>query len=300
MLEQILSGAIRAGTPMLLVCLGEVIIERAGLVNLGMEGSMLVGALAAFAATVATGNPWLGVLVGGIAGMCMALIFGFWAIHRKANQLASGLAILILGNGITAFLGRSYVNKQIEGVNPIHIDGLSDLPFIGSVFFSHDLITYLAVLMAIGLWFFLFRSKMGLVLRSVGEREEVAFAAGYSPIPVRYLAVAFGGLMAGIGGAHLSVAYTLNWIEGMTQGRGVIAVALVIFASWSPLQAIFASYLFGGAQALQLVLQSIGVGISPFFLTMVPYLMTLAVLLIVGRRRRHNMPEGLNKVLGET
>ena len=296
LLVLILAGAIRAGTPVLFVCLGEVIIERSGLVNLGMEGSMLVGAMVAFATTSMLGNPWMGVVAGGLAGMLMALIFGFFTILRNTNQLATGLAILILGNGITAFFGRSFVNKQIQGINPINIPGLSDLPILGPVLFSHDVLTYLAVVIAVGLWLFLYRTRGGLVLRAVGERDEVAYACGYAPTPVRFMAVAFGGFMAGLGGAYLSVAYTLNWIEGMTQGRGIVAVALVIFASWSPLQAIFASYLFGGAQALQLALQSIGVDVSPFLLTMVPYLLTLGVLLFVGRRRRYNMPESLAKV----
>ena len=298
LVEAVLAGAIRAGTPVLFACLGEVVVERAGLVNLGTEGCMLVGALAAFAVTAKTGNPILGVLAGGVAGLVMSLIFGYLAISRRANQLATGLAVLTLGNGITAFFGRSFVNQQIEGINPLQIPALSGIPFVGPILFSHDALVYVAMAMAVLLWFFLQRTKWGLVLRAVGERDEVAYACGYSPKPVRYAAVAFGGFMAGVGGAYLSVAYTLNWIEGMTQGRGIVAVALVIFASWSPLQAIFASYLFGGAQALQLALQSVGVGVSPFLLSMVPYLLTLVVLLVVGRRRRYNMPEGLAAVFG--
>ena len=298
MLESIIAGAIRAGTPVLFACLGEVIVERAGLVNLGTEGSMLVGALAGFAITAGTGSALLGVIAGALAGLLLSLVFGYLAIQRRANQLATGLAVLTLGNGITAFFGRSFVNQQIHGINPLHIPILSDIPFVGAAFFQQDIMAYLAGIMAVVLWLFLYRTRWGLVLRATGERDEVAYAGGYSPNRVRWAAVAFGGLMAGVGGAYLSVAYTLNWIEGMTAGRGVVAVALVIFASWSPLQAVFASYLFGGAQALQLSLQADGVDASPFLLSMVPYLLTLAVLLVVGRWRRNVMPEGLKAVFG--
>ncbi len=234
MLESIIAGAIRAGTPVLFACLGEVIVERAGLVNLGTEGSMLVGALAGFAITAGTGSALLGVIAGALAGLLLSLVFGYLAIQRRANQLATGLAVLTLGNGITAFFGRSFVNQQIHGINPLHIPILSDIPFVGAAFFQQDIMAYLAGIMAVVLWLFLYRTRWGLVLRATGEREEVAYAGGYSPNRVRWAAVAFGGLMAGVGGAYLSVAYTLNWIEGMTAGRGVVAVALVIFASWSP------------------------------------------------------------------
>jgi simple sugar transport system permease protein len=296
MIDIVLAGAIRSGTAVLFTCLGEVVCEKAGVVNLGAEGSMLVGALTAFAATAATGNPYMGVLVGGLAGAIFALLHAYLVINRQANQLASGLTLLILAQGITAFFGRDYVDQQINGLNPIHFPGLSDLPFVGKVLFQHDLLTYVAPVLALAIWYFLGRTKWGLILRTTGEREEVAYAGGYDPVRIRYGAVFFGGFMAGLGGAQLSVAYTLNWVENMTQGRGLVAVALVIFAGWSPLRAILGSYLFGGAIALQLVLQARGVPISPFFLSMVPYLLTLAVLILVAQRRTFAMPEGLRAV----
>lgn len=296
MLIIVLAGAVRAGTSVLFACLGELITEKAGVVNLGTEGSMLMGAFAAFAMTAQTGSPLIGVLAGGVAGLLFALIHGYLSVTRGANQLASGLVVMILAQGVTAFFGRNYVDQQINGLNPLHIPVLSDLPFLGPVLFNHDILTYLSVPVAILLWLTLNQTKWGLVLRATGERDEVVYASGYSPTLVRYLALAAGGFLAGIGGAQLSVAYTLNWVENMTQGRGLVAVALVIFAGWSPLRAIFGCYLFGGAIALQLALQARGIPVSPFFLSMVPYLLTLAVLLLVGQRRQYAMPEGLRAV----
>lgn len=296
MLEAILAGAIRSGTSVLFACLGETVSERAGIVNLGTEGSMLAGALAAFAATVYTGNPYAGVLAGAAAGAIFALLHAWLVISRNANQLVSGLVVMILAQGVTAFFGRTFVDKQIVGLNTQHIPILSDLPFVGPVFFQHDVLTYLSVPLAVALWYGFYRTKWGLVLRAVGERDDVAYASGYSPDRVRYAAVMLGGLLAGIGGAQLSVAYTLNWVEEMTQGRGLVAVALVIFAAWSPLRAILGCYLFGGATALQLALQARGIPVSPFFLSMVPYLLTLLVLLLVAQKQRYAMPEGLRAV----
>lgn len=296
MLIVVLAGAIRSGTSVLFACLGELISERAGVVNLGTEGSMLVGALAAFAFTAQTGNPYAGVLAGGVAGALFALIHAYLAISRGANQLASGLAVMILAQGVTAFFGRNYVDQQIRGLNPLDIPILSDLPAIGPILFRHDVLTYVALLLAPILWYVLMHTEWGLVLRAVGERDEVAYACGYSPTLVRYAAVMGGGFLAGIGGAQLSVAFTLNWVENMTQGRGLVAVALVIFAGWSPLRAVLGCYLFGGAIAFQLALQARGIPVSPFFLSMIPYLLTLLVLLLVGGRRQYAMPEGLRTV----
>lgn len=296
MLEVVLAGAIRSGTSVLFACLGETVSERAGVVNLGTEGSMLIGALAAFAVTAQTGNPYVGVLAGGMAGALLALIHAYLAIERRANQLASGLAVMILAQGITAFVGRTYVDQQINGLNAAPIPFLADLPVLGPILFRHDILTYGAFLLAPVIWWALMRTKWGLILRATGERDEVVYACGYSPERVRYGAVLAGGFLAGVGGAQLSVAYTLNWVENMTQGRGLVAVALVIFAGWSPLRAVLGCYLFGGAIALQLALQARGIPISPFFLSMTPYLLTLVVLLLVGRRRQYAMPEGLRAV----
>lgn len=296
MIIDILTGAIRSGTSVLYATLGELIAERAGITNLGTEGSMLAGALGSFAVTVWTGNPWLGVLAGGICGMLLSLIHAYLVITRQANQLATGFTVMFLGLGLTAFFGRTFVNKQIEGLEPIPIPTLSGIPIIGKILFQHDLLTYLSFVIVPFLWFFLFRTRWGVILRATGEREEVVYAYGIKPETIRYLAVIAGGFFAGIGGAQLSIAYTHVWIENMVAGRGVVAVALVIFASWLPFRAMLGAYLFGGAQALQLALQQNGVDVSPFLLFMTPYVLTLVALYIVERRQRSMMPEELSKV----
>lgn len=296
MIVEVLTGAIIAGTSVLYVTTGELISERAGVINLGAEGSMVAGAMTAFAATVWSGSPWLGALAGAIGGLLIALIHAFLVIDRKANQLATGLTIMFFGLGLTSFFGRSLVDQQINGFESIHIPILSQIPFIGRVFFTHDVLTYLSYLLIPAVWFFLFRTKWGIILRGAGENEKVVYAYGKSPRLVRYLAVMAGGFFAGIGGAQLSTAFTHTWIEGMTQGRGIIAVALVIFASWLPFRAMLGAYLFGGAYALQLSLQGRGVGISQFLLFMLPYVLTLVAMFIVERKQRNMMPLGLKDV----
>lgn len=296
MIADILTGALRSGTSVMLAAQGELVSERAGVINLGTEGSMLAGALGGFAVTVWTGNPWLGTLAGGLSGMLISLIHAFLVLSCGANQLATGLTIMFFGIGLTAFFGRDFVSQQIVGFNPVPIPLLSDIPFIGGILFNHDPLTYLSILLVPALWYVLFRTRLGIMVRSAGEREEVLFASGINPKLVRYMAVMAGGFLAGIGGAQLSIAYTHSWIENMTAGRGVVAVALVIFASWRPAWAMIGAYLFGAAQALQLTVQQQGIAISPFFLFMVPYLLTLAALLIVERRKRSSMPEALGKV----
>jgi simple sugar transport system permease protein len=257
---------------------------------------MLGGAFAAFAVTYQTGSPFMGIIAGGLAGMLFALLHALLVIERKANQLAVGLTVIFLAQGITAFLGQNYVDKQINGLNPMAIPLLSDIPWIGPVLFNHDVLTYLVFLMVPLVWWFMFRTKPGVLLRATGERDEVVFSLGKSPRLIRYAAVSFGGMMAGLGGAQLSIAFTHTWVENMTQGRGIIAVALVIFAAWLPTRAMLGAYLFGGAQALQLSLQGRGLEVSPFLLFMLPYLLTLLVLFIVERRKVSSMPESLRKV----
>jgi simple sugar transport system permease protein len=296
MIVDIFTGAIRSGTSVLFASLGELIAQRAGVVNMGTEGSMLAGALGAFAATAYTGNPWLGILCGGLCGAAMALIHAFLVITRNANQLASGLTVMFFGIGVTAFFGRSLVSKQINGFEPIAIPGLSKIPILGPILFHHDILTYLSFILAPIIWLLLYKTRWGVILRATGEKEEVVYAYGVNPKFIRYLAVLAGGFLAGLGGAQLSTAFTHTWVENMTQGRGIIAVALVIFASWLPYRAMLGAYLFGGAQALQLVVQQTGAPISPFLLFMTPYVLTLVAMYIVERKQRSLMPEGLSKV----
>jgi ABC-type uncharacterized transport system permease subunit len=296
MIVEVASGAIRAGTSVLYATTGELIAQRSGIINLGTEGSMLAGAFAAFAVTADTGSPFLGIMAGGIAGCLMALVHAFLVIFRKANQLASGLAVIFLAQGVTAFFGQSYVNKQANSLPVVEIPFLSDIPWVGPIFFKHDLLTYLSYFLVFAVWVLLFHSRFGLLLRSAGEREDVVHASGYRPQLIRFLAVLAGGFLAGVGGAQLSVAFTHIWVENMTQGRGFIAVALVIFASWFPGRAMLGAYLFGGAQALQLSLQARGVDISPYLLFMLPYVLTLVVLFLVERKRWNWTPQALQQV----
>lgn len=296
MIADILTGAVRSGTSVMLASQGELIGERAGVINLGTEGSVLAGALAGFAFTVWTGNPWLGAAAGGAAGAALSLVHAYLVLARGANQLATGLTVMFFGMGLTSFFGRSFVNKQIEGFNPVPIPVLSDIPWLGGILFRHDPLTYLSMALVPVLWFLLYRTRWGVILRASGEREEVLFASGLNPRIIRYAAVTAGGFLAGLGGTQLSVAYTHTWVENMAQGRGTVAVALVIFASWRPFRAMLGSYLFGGAQALQLTVQQSGLPISPFLLFMSPYLLTLAALYVVERKRRSETPESLGRV----
>jgi simple sugar transport system permease protein len=280
--------------------LGEVVSERAGIINLGVEGCMLAGACSGYIVTAETGSPYLGIAAAFAAGGLLATIHAFLVVTRGANQLASGLALMFLGLGLTAFFGRPYVSVQITPLKDHSIPMLSDIPYLGPVLFDHDLLTYAVFPLAGALWWFVFRSRWGVMLRAVGESTESAFAAGLHPARIQYAAVAFGGALAGLGGAQISLAYTATWVENLTNGRGFIAVALVIFAMWNPLRAVAGALLFGGAVALQLQLQARGVGVSPFLLDMTPYLLTIMVLLVWAQRGRDAFPAGLNKVFRGT
>lgn len=294
------TGSVRAGTGVMYATLGEVVSERAGVINLGVEGCMIAGACAGFITASETGNPYVGVLAAFIAGGLLAAIHAFLVITRGANQLASGLALMFLGLGLTSFFGRPYVDDQITPLKDYAIPGLSGLPVVGEVLFDHDALTYAVVPIGVFLWWFLFRTRWGLYLRAVGESAEAVYAAGLNPARIQYAAVIAGGALAGMGGAQISLAYAPTWVEGMTNGRGFIAVALVIFAMWNPLRAIAGALLFGGAVALQLQLQARGVDVSPFLLDMTPYLLTLLVLLVWAQRGRDAFPAGLNRVFRGT
>lgn len=238
--QGVASGAIRSGTSILYGALGEVIVERAGMVNLGLEGTMLVGACFGFIATVETGNAYLGLLAAALAGGLFNLLFGYLAITRRANQLAAGLTMMFFALGLTAIMGKDYVGESIDGLPTMALPLLSEIPWVGPALFTNDLLSYCMVPTAIGVWYLLYRTRWGLAVRTVGESRTSAFAAGLRPELIQYQALFVGGLLGGIGGAHLSLAYTGVWVEGMTNGRGFIAVALVIFASWQPMRAILA------------------------------------------------------------
>jgi ABC-type uncharacterized transport system permease subunit len=282
----ILSSSVLSGTSLLYGTLGELIGERAGIVNLGLEGIMLIGAAVAFAMTVLTGNPYLGVVAAAFAGASANLIFGYLVVGRRANQLATGLSLMFFGFGVSALVGRPFVGALITGLPRLRVPGFAS---------GYDILVYLAAPTAILTWWLLFRTRWGLGLRAVGESPAVAFAAGRRPEQLQYQALALGGLLGGVAGAHLSVALTLTWAEGMTAGRGFIAIALVIFARWSPLWAVAGALLFGGAEGLQLQLQAQGADVSPFLMTMVPYLLTLAVLIVWGWNRHSAAPAALGR-----
>lgn len=292
----VLTGAIGAGTSVLYAALGEVISERAGVINLGVEGTMLIGASVGFVVTHQTENALIGVLAAMIAGGLFNLIFAYLVITRGANQLASGLTLGFLGIGLSALIGKPYVGQMIQGLSKWPVPMLADLPVLGRVLFRHDVLIYAVVPVALLLAWLLTRTRWGLSLRTVGEDKTVAYAAGLQPTLLQYQAVVIGGMLAGLGGAHLSLGYTGVWTEQMTAGRGFIAVALVIFAAWSPLRAVWGALLFGGALAFQLQLQARGAPISPFLLDMLPYLLTLGVLLGLRKRPGYTMPAGLSTV----
>jgi simple sugar transport system permease protein len=289
---------VTAATPLVFAAVGEVVVEKAGVLNLGVEGMMIIGAIAAFATAVSTGNEFLAIIAGAGAGMLIALIFGVLTVYLQSNQVATGLALTIFGLGLSALIGHSYVGKTFDGLAKLNIPGLSDIPVIGPVLFGHDALVYLSVVsVAIVAWV-LTRTRMGLLIRAVGENHDAAHSIGYSVTLVRLGAILFGGAMAGVGGAYLSVAYTPLWVENMTAGRGWIALALVVFASWKPWRAFFGAYLFGGITIIQLYAQGMGVEVSAQFLSMLPYIATILVLVIISRdsaRARLDAPACLGK-----
>ena len=293
---EVLTGGIRGGTSILYGALGETVSERAGVVNLGTEGSMLAGALAGYAVAAETGQPWFGVLAGAVAGGLLALVHAYLVLSRGANQLATGLVVLFLGLGLTSLFGVGYVQAIAPTFSPVAIPGLSDIAFIGPVFFEQDPLVYLSFFFVPLLSWLLFRSRWGVLLRASGERSEVLVAHGHRVGPIQYAAVVGGGMLAGLGGVHLSTAYTKAWFENMAVGRGFVAVAVVMFASRRPIRVAGGAYLFGAALALSPALQARGVGINQFALDAAPYVVTLLVLIAFGRRQLRDVPEGLSKV----
>ncbi len=297
-IENILVRTVVAGTPLLLGTLGEVVAERSGILNLGVEGMMSVGAVTGFIVTFTTGNPWLGLLVATLIGAAFSVLHAFITISLRANQVVSGLALTMLGLGVSGLWGKPYIGRPLTTkMAEIRIPVLSEIPVLGRVLFSHDPYVYLSIVLGIVVWFLLRYSKLGITLRSVGENPRAAETQGINVNLVKYIAVVVGGAFAGMAGAHLSTAYSKSWIEGMTSGRGWIVIALTIFALWEPSRAFLGAYVFGCIFVLQYVLQPLG--ISPNILAMMPYLATLGVLFVYGLssagKRRMSAPAMLGE-----
>ena len=274
---------ITASTPLVFAAVGEVLVEKSGVLNLGIEGMMIVGAIGAFAVGVNTENAILAVIGGALAGGLLALIFGVLTLNLLANQVATGLALTLFGLGLSSLVGHSYVGKTFPGLPKLEIPFLSYLPLIGPIIFGQDFFVYLSVFVAVFLGWFLNRTRWGLLVRAVGENHDAAYSIGYSVKFVRMMAVLTGGVLAGLGGAYLSLAYTPFWVENMTAGRGWIALALVVFASWKPARAFLGAYLFGGITIIQLHAQGFDIQIPSQVMSMLPYLATIVVLVVISR-----------------
>ena len=294
-IEAILLTVVTAATPLVLAAIGELVTERAGVLNLGVEGMMIMGAVLAFAATQATGSPYVGILAGIGGGALFSLLFGFLTLTLVANQVATGLALTILGLGISGQIGEAYVGMSGTKLPPIAIPGLSEIPYLGPLLFKQDLIFYISIALVFGVNWFLFRSRAGLKIRAIGDNHASAHALGIGVIRTRYLAVLFGGACAGLAGVYLSLVYTRFWSPGMTAGRGWIALALVVFAAWRPAYALAGAYFFGAATVLQLHAQAGQIGLPSQLLSAVPYLATILalVLLSVARGRAIGAPGSL-------
>ena len=295
----VLAGTLAAATPLIFAGLGELVAERTGVINLGVEGMMLIGAVAGFAAAAHSGDGALaGLPAGAMAGMLAALIFAILSLSMAANQAACGLALTIFGIGLSAFIGQHYVSYSLPGLPPLDIPGLSEIPVIGRILFHQDAVTYLGLVTFACVWWVLKKTRLGLVLKAVGEAPDAAHAIGYPVIAIRYGATLFGGAMAGIAGAYLSTVYTPLWVQNMVAGRGWIAIALVVFAAWNPTRLLLGAWLFGGVTILQFHAQGLGIALPVQFLAALPYLATVVVLVLISRDKRLlqlNLPASLGK-----
>lgn len=295
----LIASLIVAATPILLAATGELIVEKAGVLNLGVEGMMIIGAICGFIAAVDTGNPLMGFVFAAAAGAALSFLFAILTQFLLANQVASGLALTMFGLGLAALLGHSYAGIKPPSSPKMEWGGLADIPVLGPILFNHDLMVYFSIVLVIAVWAFLKFTRGGLILRAVGENHDAAHALGYKVIRIRVLAILFGGACAGLGGAYLSLIRVPQWTEGMTAGAGWIALAIVVFASWKPWRLILGAYLFGGVTILQLNLQASGVDIPVSYLSMAPYLVTILVLVIMSADRARaslNAPASLGKI----
>lgn len=284
-IEAVVLTIITASTPLLLAAIGELVSERSGVLNLGVEGMMIVGAVAGFAVGLETGSAFAGVIASIAAGMTLAALFGFLTLVLVTNQVATGLSLTLLGLGLAGMIGEAFVGTPGLKLPKLDIPGLSDLPVIGAVLFGQDILVYFSFALCAAVSWFLFKTRAGLVLRAVGDNHVSAHSLGFSVLKVRFLAVLFAGACSGLAGAYLSLVYTPQWVEGMTAGRGWIALALVVFASWLPGRLIIGAYLFGAVTILQFHAQAAGIAIPSQFLSSLPYLATIVVLVLISRDR---------------
>ena len=298
-MEQLILTVILTSVPLIFAASGELIAERSGVLNLGVEGMMLMGAVSAFAIAMGTSSPILGMFAGAFAGALTAGIFAFFALGLATNQVATGLALTIFGTGLSGLIGAPLVGHAIDGLPQIHIPLLADIPILGMLLFPYDIMVYLAVIMVGLCAWVLNATRVGLIIRAVGDNHDSAHALGYSVLGVRLLTVMFGGMMAGLGGAYLPLVLTPHWAEGMTAGRGWIALALVVFASWRPWRVLGGALVFGGITIMQLAGQARGWTIPSQFLSMLPYLATIIVLVLIARNREFalaNSPACLGRI----
>ena len=285
LLEAIILAVLAASTPLLLAATGELVTERAGVLNLGVEGMMIVGAACGFGGAWLSGSIIVGAICGILAGVALSLIFALMALGLAVNQVATGLALTILGVGVSGLIGSRFVGEKIASAPKLYIPGLTDIPFAGRILFGQDAFVYLSLALLVGVSWFLYKTRGGLILRAVGDNHVSAHALGYPVLKIRMLAVMFGGACAGLAGAYLPLAYTPFFIPGMTAGRGWIALALVVFSSWLPGRLAIGAYLFGAVTILQLHAQGAGFGIPSQFMTALPYLATVIVLVLISRAR---------------
>ncbi|MCV6823650.1 MULTISPECIES: ABC transporter permease [Halocynthiibacter] len=279
----LLASLMVAATPILLAAIGEMVVEKSGVLNLGVEGMMITGAVTGFAVAVETQSPFFGFVAAAAASAVLSLVFGFLTLKLLSNQVATGLALTLFGLGLSALIGQAYAEQRPPSTARLDLGFLSDLPFFGRVLFSHDPIVYLSLALLVAVWAFLKFARLGLVLRAVGENHDAAHALGYKVVRIRMIAIAFGGACAGLGGAHLSLVRVAQWTDGMTAGAGWIALAIVVFASWKAQRVLLGAYLFGGISVLQLNLQVAGIPVPVEYLSMSPYIITILVLVLISR-----------------
>ena len=284
--EAIILTIITASTPLLLAAIGELVVERSGVLNLGIEGMMVMGAVTGFAASYVTGSPWLGVLAAVLAGVATSMLFGLLTQTLMTNQVATGLAITLLGLGLSGLIGSGFVGLPGVKLTSVSIPWLTDLPYVGRLVFGQDPLVYVSVILTLGVAYVLKHTRVGLIIRAVGQNHHSAHALGYRVVTVRYACIAFGGATSGLAGAYLSLVYTPQWIENMTAGRGWIALALVVFSTWLPARLAAGAYLFGGVWILGLYAQGMGIGIPAQLLSSLPYVATILALVIISTNRR--------------